>query len=163
MQNVTSHDGRTWRVGRRRLAWQPRMPRWVRKLWWVADGLSDPITGLLALLAVLAMLPGLLWYGLNWLACLLATPLAWLGRVAFGRPVPVVAYPEDTKQTEYWGAADGIAAADELAREAIGEIRDRGLPLSLTAPAVPAASEQDPSEQPVLDRITPRLQRDSKG
>jgi hypothetical protein len=119
------------------------MSQWVRKLWWVADGLSDPITGLLALLAVVAMLPGLVWYGLNWLACLSATPFAWLGRVAFGRPVPVVAYRVDERHAEYWGSADGIAAADELVRQAVNELLDRGQPLSLTASVAAIAIGQE--------------------
>ncbi|MER7471702.1 hypothetical protein [Micromonospora sp. NPDC000018] len=133
------------------------MPQWVRKLWWVADGLSDPITGLLALLAVVAMLPGLVWYGLNWLACLSATPFAWLGRVAFGRPVPVVAYSEDEKRAEYWGSADGIAAANELVRQVVTEIVDRGQPLSLTAPVTATTIGQELTEKPVIDRITSRF------
>ncbi|MFI7650906.1 hypothetical protein ACIBTZ_33290 [Micromonospora sp. NPDC049460] len=125
----------------------------------MADGLSDPITGLLALLAFVAMLPGLVWYGLNWLACLSATPFAGLGRVAFGRPVAVVAYPEDEKRAEYWGSADGIAAANELVRQVVNEIGDRGQPLLLTAPVTSTIIGQEHTEEPVIDRITSRFSK----
>jgi hypothetical protein len=153
---VTGSDGRRWQVGRRRLAWRPRPHRWLKKLWWVADGLSDPITGLLALIAVIALLPLLVLYLVNWIACLIATPFAWLGRAAFGRPWPVVARAAGDKRGEYWGSADGAAAADALAERVREEISRYGEPRSLTAPPTPPTEPATTETRPIIDRITSR-------
>ncbi|MFC4110346.1 hypothetical protein [Micromonospora zhanjiangensis] len=111
----------------------------------------------------MALLPGLLWFGVNWLACIVATPFAWLGRVAFSRPWPVVAYPLDNKRAEYWGSADGAAAADALAQRVAREIQDRGQPVSLAAPTTSPDFAQDLPQEPVINRIAGTSRSKTRG
>jgi hypothetical protein len=132
-------DGREWKVFRRWLAWRPRPSRPLRFLFGVAQGgLGDPITGLLAMVAVVLAVPFLLVYLLDWLAALLLTPAALLARSTLGRPWPVVA--RAGKEPEFRGTADGASAAGTLVDTVREEIHRYGEPKSLTAPAIPASS-----------------------
>ena len=137
MQTVADPDDRQWRVGRRRLAWQPRVPDWLKMFVWIVDGPGDPILWLPALVSLVVVIPGLLWYGLNWLVCLLVTPFTWLGRTVFGRPWLVVAYAVNNYGAEYRANAADLAAADALVKQVTAEIRDGGRPRSLRAPGLP--------------------------
>jgi hypothetical protein len=118
----------------RLLAWRPRLPRWFRKGWSVAESGFDPLTLAIAGVVGLALLPFLLWYVLSWLAALVATPFVWAGRAWWGRPIPVVAFPDDDKRAEFTGSAPGTPAADALVDAVCREIIQSGTPRSLLAP-----------------------------
>ncbi len=121
----TAPDGRRWEVFRRRLAWHPRLPRWLHD-WWPA-GWEDLgfLSALVAVVSVTVALPWLIWYFFSWAGSLLATPFTWFG------PIRIVARLRDHRHAEwvgrFAGEADGIAQVRR-------EIMLHGAPQSLTPP-----------------------------
>jgi hypothetical protein len=166
---VRAADGRNWRVFRRRLAWRPRLPRWVVEWWpegWPDDNIVGFVVGVYATTLLLIMSPFLIWYLLSWLACLVLTPLAWLARSTLGRPTPVIAYREDNPWAEWSGTADGRLAADELVRRVTDEVARFAVPRSLTAPRPELAELTTVRETPIVERLLARWrgrQSQSKG
>ncbi|MEO3769137.1 hypothetical protein [Micromonospora sp. B9E7] len=119
---------RTWRVGRRRLAWRPRFPQPE----WLAGGDGGPFE--LLVVAVLLLIG--LGYLLNWLAALLATSVVWPWRAISGR-WPVVAYPLDSSlvatddqrgDRPYQQRVTGRAAAMALTRQWVRNVEQQGHP-----------------------------------
>ena len=107
-----------WRVGRRRLAWVPRM--WAVRLMEFADG---PCT-LVVAAAVLALVLG------EWLCALLAMAVVWPARAISGR-WPVVAYRLDHEGDDRLltvRVVQGRAEADSLARQWAADIARQGRP-----------------------------------
>jgi hypothetical protein len=156
---VTSRNGHEWRVFRRRLAWRPRLPRWVVEWWpegWPGDSLFALIMGFYCLIVLLIMSPWLLWYLLSWAASLLLTPFAWLARSTLGRPSPVIAYWAENPWAEWWGSADGRRAADELAQRVAAEIDQFNVPRSLTAPSQNLIDLTTVRETPIVERLLAR-------
>ena len=103
---------RKWRVGRRRLAWPPRLR---------GSGLgTDDLS-----VAIWVLLLG--WFVLSGAAALLATAVVWPVRALTGRWL-VVAYkpgdPDDFQERRRW--VRGRTAADSLAREWAAEIERVG-------------------------------------
>lgn len=156
---VQAADGRQWRVFRRRLAWRPRLPRWIVQWWpegWPDDNIIGLIVGVYATLLLLIMSPFLIWYLLSWLACLLLTPIAWLARATLGRPTPVIAYQQDNPWAEWSGTADGRQAADNLTQQVTAEITQFGTPRTLTQPRPELAELTTVRQTPIMERITAR-------
>ena len=156
---VQAADGRRWRVFRRRLAWRPRLPRWVVEWWpeaWPDDNIIGLITGVYATIVLTIMSPFILWYLLSWLACLVATPFAWLTRSTLGRPSPVIAHWDENPWAEWSGSADGRQAADDLVRHVAGEVAQFGAPRSLTAPRTELIELTTVRETPIVERIAAR-------
>lgn len=152
-------DGRTWKVFRRRLAWRPRLPRWVVEWFpegWPDDNIIGLVVGAYAVVLLVIMSPFLLWYALSWVVCLLVTPLAWLARSTLGRPTPVVAHTDDNPWAEWSGTADGRAAGDQLAQQVAQEIHAYGTPRSLTAPSRELLELTTVRETPIVERLTAR-------
>ncbi|MEU4690530.1 hypothetical protein [Actinoplanes sp. NPDC023714] len=125
-----------WRVGRRRLAWQPQYgDRGGGGL--DLSGLQGEIGGVIAL-AIMGLL--LLWWVMNWLLVLLATAVVWPWRAITGR-WQVVAYVTDTGGRELesrW--VRGRSAADELARQWATEIEQHGRPITGRVDEVPPST-----------------------
>ncbi len=162
---VQAVDGRQWRVFRRRLAWRPRLPRWVVQWWpegWPDDNIIGLVVGVYATILLLIMSPFLIWYLLSWLACLIVTPLAWVARSTLGRPTPVVAYWVENPWAEWSGTADGRHAADELAQRVAGEVTQFGTPRTLTEPRQELVELTTVRETPIMERIIARW-RGSRG
>ncbi|WP_127552647.1 hypothetical protein [Actinoplanes sp. OR16] len=114
-----------WRVGRRRLAWQPQYRS-------RGGGSGLDLTWFQGEFAAFIVLPivglMLLWGVMNWLLVLLATAVVWPWRAITGRWL-VVAYVTDTGGEEFdsqW--VQGRSAADELARRWATEIEQHGRP-----------------------------------
>jgi hypothetical protein len=146
-------------VFRRRLAWRPRLPRWVVEWWpegWPDDNIFGLIVGVYCTVLLLIMSPFLIWYLLSWLACLLLTPIAWLARSTLGRPSPVVAYWEENPWAEWSGTADGRQAADKLAHQVTAEVAQFGAPRALTAPRQELVELTTVRETPIVERIAAR-------
>jgi hypothetical protein len=118
-----------WRVGRRRLAWRPRL------LGLLSDG--GDTSGIVALLNVIPL--GILL--LNWMAALAATLATWPWRAVTGR-WPVVAYPvEDGGGDRFTRVyVQGRSAADTLARQWIAGIERTGAPTESASAAISAGS-----------------------
>ncbi|GAB1688597.1 hypothetical protein [Krasilnikovia sp. M28-CT-15] len=157
--NMQAADGRQWRVFRRRLAWRPRLPRWVVEWWpegWPDDSIVGLVVGVYATALLLLMSPFLIWYLLSWLVCLAVTPFAWLARSTLGRPSPVIAYWEENPWAEWWGSADGRPAADELVQRVGGEVAQFGAPRSLTAPRPELLELTTVRQTPIMERIAAR-------
>lgn len=157
--DVTAPDGGTWRVFRRRLAWRPRLPRWIVQWWpegWPDDSIIGVIVGIYATLLLIIMSPFLLWYLLSWLLALLATPVAWLARSALGRPTPVVAYRKDTAWAEWTGTADGSRQADDLVRHTATEISRQARPITLSPPPHELLDLTTTRETPIMERLLAR-------
>jgi hypothetical protein len=128
---------RRWRVGRRRLAWVPRSPKFVDLLWG-PDVADDPISGIIAALAAVVLVVPMLWYLGSWLVVLVAAPATWGWRAATGR-WPVVAYQVSPGGSDrrYLVRAQEPAAAEALVARWAGEIREYGEPRhGLPTPAV---------------------------
>jgi len=156
---VRAADGRQWRVFRRRLAWRPRLPRWVVEWWpegWPDDNIIGLVVGVYATILLLIMSPFLIWYLLSWLVCLLVTPFAWLARSTLGRPSPVIAYWDENPWAEWWGSADGRQAADNLVQRVAGEVAQYAAPRSLTAPRQELIELTTVRETPIVERIAAR-------
>ncbi|WP_189083200.1 hypothetical protein, partial [Mangrovihabitans endophyticus] len=156
---VTAADSRPWRAYRRRLAWRPRLPRWIVQWWpegWPDDNIIGLIVGIYATLLLLIMSPFLLWYLLSWLAALIATPLTWLARTQLGRPTPVIAHTEDNPWAEWTGQADGPAAADSLVDQVATELRQHGTPSTLTTPPAKLIELTTMRQTPIIERLTTR-------
>lgn len=137
----TAPDGREWQVFRRRLAWRPRLPRWVReRLPGVLDGSSQlgPFAALVAVPALVIALPWLVWHALSWVLSLLVTPV-----VMPVRPVVVVARLREFKHAEWRGEAAGRVEAESLIGQVRREIMLHGAPRSLTAPDAATPAEID--------------------
>ncbi|MGC4772119.1 hypothetical protein ACLQ25_24500 [Micromonospora sp. DT44] len=117
---------RAWRVGRRRLAWRPRIARPRLE---GADGGPFEIV-VVVILAVLG-----LGHLLNWLAALLATSVVWPYRALSGR-WPVEAYPLDPSLVATDRGGDlphrrrvaGRVAAMKLTRQWVRDIEMAGAP-----------------------------------
>lgn len=148
-----------WVVARRRLAWRPRLPRWFGTWWSVAEGLANPITGIVSLVIVAGLAPILLWAGLNWLASLIATPFAAFARARLGRPTVVFARA-DHSPDEWSARVDGRRAGEALVRQVGEEIRRHGTPVSLNAP--PQVEVSLTAERPVpwFRPLVARFKRD---
>jgi hypothetical protein len=156
---VRAADGRQWRVFRRRLAWRPRLPRWVVEWWpegWPDDNIIGLIVGVYATSLLAIMSPFLVWYLLSWLACLVVTPVAWLARSTLGRPSPVIAHWEENPWAEWSGSADGRQAADELVQRVAAEVAQFAAPRSLTAPRTELIELTTVRETPIVERIAAR-------
>jgi hypothetical protein len=156
---VTAPDRREWRVFRRRLAWRPRLPRWVVEWWpegWPDDNIIGLIVGVYATIVLIIMSPFRIWFLLAWTACLLITPFAWLARTTLGRPSPVIAHLTDNPWAEWTGTADGRAAADQQVQQVAAEITQFGTPRSLTAPPQRLVELTTVRETPIIERLTAR-------
>jgi len=159
---VTASDGRRWRVFRRRLAWRPRLPRWVVEWFpegWPDDNIIGLVVGVYALTLLLIMSPFLIWFVLAWLACLLLTPVAWLARTTLGRPTPVIAHLDDNPWAEWSATADGRSAADDLVQRVAGELTRFGAPRSMTAPANELIELTTVRQTPIVERLRARFRK----
>ena len=156
---VRAPDGREWRVFRRRLAWRPRLPRWVVEWWpegWPDDNIIGLIVGVYATVLLLIMSPFLIWYMLSWLVCLIVTPLVWLARSTLGRPTPVIAHTEENPWAEWSGTADGRVAGEQLAGLAVQEVVRYGMPRSLTPPTRELLELTTVRQTPIVERLRAR-------
>jgi hypothetical protein len=111
-----------WRVGRRRLAFIPRIPEWMGTLMGADDWLG--LAG-----AVLTATT----FGVVWTAVLLATAVVWPWRELKG-DWPVVAYPTTGGplggMKAWCVTVTGKANADALVQRWAREIKDGGEPVS---------------------------------
>ncbi|SBT39053.1 hypothetical protein [Micromonospora narathiwatensis] len=115
-----------WRVGRRRLAFIPRLPEWMGALMGADDWLA--IAGMVLVATILGVL---------WAAALLATAVVWPWRAVSGT-WPVVAYPVTGGPPggghERAVRVRGRTDADLLVRRWGEEIKAHGAPVSTAGP-----------------------------
>lgn len=115
-----------WRIGRRRLAWRPRLT--------VSGRAVPPQTGLDLIDVTIGLLLAAFWVvyaAVNWTGALITTMIVWPWRAVAGR-WPVVAYVLDPAGSGLPSVrVDGLsrAAADELTRRWAADIKAGGGPM----------------------------------
>jgi hypothetical protein len=130
---IIGADRRTWRVGRRWLAWRTRPHRLLGEKEHLLTGGDDPVSFAIGVVSLVVLLPFMVWWVLSWTLALCLTPAVLLWRVLGGRGWTVVAYPLGSR-VEYRRSGVSWAEAGRLAESAKREIADRGLPASLDPP-----------------------------
>jgi hypothetical protein len=139
--SISSSDGRTWRVSRRRLPWRPvvrdidALDRHSSpKVTFVEYLLHGPIFWVLY--PVVLVFRFLLTYGIyltEWLLVLTLIPAAFAIRAAFPVPWPVYATARapDGSAVRYTGVARGRDGTERLIDAVAAEIAGSGVPSSL--------------------------------